>query len=849
MTSTVDLVVPVKPLLKAKSRLRGAADGGIGEPRAHARLAMALARDTIDAVRAAPAVRHLLVISSDPVVAAELGVFGVDVMPDGPVPGLNRAYERGAALLRSRDPATAVGALQADLPALRPDELDDAIASALALFAAGARRAFVADAEGTGTTFLLAAPGTALDPRFGADSAHRHEDPAPTRWRGLARPAPRRRHRRRPPRGRRPRPRRAHQLRARTHPGLLTRSRRPPWMHRWTARKDRHTPPGPGAHGQKCVRDTGGVCEAGPAWTGRRQAAHSSGTWHTRPAMCARDGRCVRPVAKRPERRPPTVHPDVGHCGEHGAGAVGNNRGVGEDTSRTQTNGSGEVTTPRRARTGRSAPRPSTRRVSSAGSATAAVAETPAVVTGDGAVDTTAVDTTARDQPGPTAPPTGARTATAASAAAVPVSPPARTLAPVSELPDDRYLNRELSWLDFNARVLALAEDASQPLLERAKFLAIFASNLDEFYMVRVAGLKRRDETGLAVRSADGLTPREQLARIADPHARRSPEAHARVFLDHVRPELAAEGIRILRWTDLSDDQRARLSAYFSAQVFPVLTPLAVDPAHPFPYISGLSLNLAVTVRDPDGRTERFARVKVPNNVPRLVRVATERRHDHVPADRGPDLGPPRRAVHRHGGGRGARVPGHPQRRPRGRGGPRRGPAAVAGARARPAPVRPAGAPRGHRHDERARAGAAAARARRGPARRRHGARPARPHRAVGRARGRPARPQGRRRSCPATHPAFAERETPRSVFATLREGDVLVHHPYDSFSTSVQRFIEQAAADPNVLAIKQTLYRTSGDSPHRRRPDRRRRGRQAGRRAGGDQGAVRRAGQHPLGA
>ena len=165
-----------------------------------------------------------------------------------------------------------------------------------------------------------------------------------------------------------------------------------------------------------------------------------------------------------------------------------------------------------------------------------------------------------RSEPGPTAPPTAARTserpatpATAVDAitSAVPVNPPARTPAPVSELPDDRYLNRELSWLDFNARVLALAEDPSQPLLERAKFLAIFASNLDEFYMVRVAGLKRRDETGLAVRSADGLSPREQLARIAA-RSQAISEAQARVFLDHVRPELAEQGIRILRWDELA---------------------------------------------------------------------------------------------------------------------------------------------------------------------------------------------------------------------------------------------------------------------------------------------------------
>src|SRR6185436_12723661 len=175
----------------------------------------------------------------------------------------------------------------------------------------------------------------------------------------------------------------------------------------------------------------------------------------------------------------------------------------------------------------------------------------------------------------------GARVALAEAVARVPISPPARTPAPASELPDDRYLNRELSWLDFNARVLALAEDPSQPLLERAKFLAIFASNLDEFYMVRVAGLKRRNDTGLTVRSADGLSPRGQLERIAA-RAQAIAEAHARVFLEEVRPELDDEGIHIVRWTDLDRTQRAGLSEYFMAKVFPVLTPLAVDHAHPF---------------------------------------------------------------------------------------------------------------------------------------------------------------------------------------------------------------------------------------------------------------------------
>jgi polyphosphate kinase len=453
--------------------------------------------------------------------------------------------------------------------------------------------------------------------------------------------------------------------------------------------------------------------------------------------------------------------------------------------------------------------RRSARRVRAASRATA---------TTDAGVDESAVSSV-NGAPGPTAPPTAARTSerprtnsSASAISAVPVNPPARTPAPASGLPDDRYLNRELSWLDFNARVLALAEDPSQPLLERAKFLAIFASNLDEFYMVRVAGLKRRDDTGLAVRSADGLSPREQLARIAA-RSQAIAEAQARVFLDHVRPELKAAGIRILRWDELAEDQRGRLSDYFSAQVYPVLTPLAVDPAHPFPYISNLSLNLAVTVRDPEGRTERFARVKVPNNVPRLVRVATD---DHtitflpledliaahldelftgmevaevhafrvtrnadleVEEDRDEDLlqslerelarrrfGPPVRlevtdTMSEH----------------------------VLELLLRELDVHPGdvvtvpglldltalwalhGVDRPDLKDE---------------------------------------------PFVPATHPAFAERETPRSVFATLREGDVLVHHPYDSFSTSVQRFIEQAAADPGVLAIKQTLYRTSGDSP-----------------------------------
>ncbi|MDT5244401.1 MAG: polyphosphate kinase, partial [Mycobacterium sp.] len=202
-----------------------------------------------------------------------------------------------------------------------------------------------------------------------------------------------------------------------------------------------------------------------------------------------------------------------------------------------------------------------------------------------------------------------------------PEAPPAATSPAIDNaLPEDRYLNRELSWLEFNARVLALAADTSLPLLERAKFLAIFASNLDEFYMVRVAGLKRRDEMGLSVRSADGLSPREQLRRISE-RTQQIASRHAHVFLDSVRPALADEGIVIMTWAELDDAERGRLSTYFQEQVFPVLTPLAVDPAHPFPFVSGLSLNLAITVKHPDDGGQHFARIKVPDNVDRFVEL------------------------------------------------------------------------------------------------------------------------------------------------------------------------------------------------------------------------------------
>jgi polyphosphate kinase len=379
-------------------------------------------------------------------------------------------------------------------------------------------------------------------------------------------------------------------------------------------------------------------------------------------------------------------------------------------------------------------------------------------------------------------------------------------------LPEDRFGNRELSWLNFNARVLALAEDRRQPLMERMKFLAIFASNLDEFYMVRVAGLKRRLDMGLSVRSPDGHSTGEVLAMVTE-RSRELTARHAGVFRSDIEPGLAEAGIRILSWENLDEAKQAELTRDFHAKIFPVLTPLAVDPAHPFPYISGLSLNLAVLVREPGSEVERFARVKVPNNVDRFVVVTqTPELAEFLPledliAAHLPALFPGMRVVEHH-------------------------------------PFRVTRNTDVEVEEDRDEDLLQAlerelVRRRFGPAVRLE----------VGeniddailtlllselemqpddvlRLPGlldlaslwelykvdRPALKE--RPFVPATHPRFSEGETPKSVFATLREGDVLVHHPYESFATSVQRFIEQAAADPGVLAIKQTLYRTSGDSP-----------------------------------
>jgi polyphosphate kinase len=373
-----------------------------------------------------------------------------------------------------------------------------------------------------------------------------------------------------------------------------------------------------------------------------------------------------------------------------------------------------------------------------------------------------------------------------------------------------RYLDRELSWLAFNTRVLELAEDPAVPLLERARFLSIFSSNLDEFYMVRVAGLKRRIAAGVAVPAVSGLLPREVLEKTLE-GSRELMTRQTRCFRDDVLPELVKESIELSRWDDLDDGEHTRLRTLFQERIFPVLTPLAVDPAHPFPYISGLSLNLAVMVRNPVNNTEHFARVKVPTNFARFLPVAEQR---FVPLE---DV----IAAHLSLLFPGMEVLQHHTFRV---------------TRNEDVEVEEDDAENLLTAMERE-----LMRRRFGPAVRLEVEETVDPHvldllqRELGVSHNETFSLPGPldltglsgiadldraelkyRPFLPATHRDLPDVESasPADMFAAISKGDVLVHHPYDSFSTSVQRFIEQAAADPRVLAIKQTLYRTSGDSP-----------------------------------
>ena len=375
---------------------------------------------------------------------------------------------------------------------------------------------------------------------------------------------------------------------------------------------------------------------------------------------------------------------------------------------------------------------------------------------------------------------------------------------------DDRFLDREISWLRFNQRVLELAEDRRNPLLERARYLAIFASNLDEFFMVRVAGLKRRIAAGVAVKAASGMLPREVLEAIWA-ETQQLTERHAALFRDEIVPELLDHGIQLIRWADLDRDEQKTCKRLFKERVYPVLTPLAVDPAHPFPYISGLSLNLAVLVRNPKSGKEHFARVKVPPSFPRFVSLGNQRfvPLEDVIGEQLRRLFPGMEVLEAHT----FRVTRNEDLEVeeddaenllaalekellRRRFGP---PVRLEVEESiSPAVLELLVSELGVAEDEVFRLP--------GPLdltglhdiadlNREELKFPA---------------------FIPSAHVHLAEVESaaPVDVFKAAQRHDVLLHHPYDSFATSVQRFIEQAAADSHVLAIKQTLYRTSGDSP-----------------------------------
>ncbi len=402
------------------------------------------------------------------------------------------------------------------------------------------------------------------------------------------------------------------------------------------------------------------------------------------------------------------------------------------------------------------------------------------------------------------------------------------------------YFNREISWLQFNSRVLQESLDPRTPLLERVKFLAIFSNNLDEFFMVRVAVIKEQIEAGVTQLSADGLTPIEQLEALSQ-HLRPLVQTQHQHFEMELRQLLFKEGIRILNYMDLNQEQRVYLHTYFQEQVFPVLTPLAVDPSHPFPHISNLSLNLAVVVKDPETGKEMFARIKVPKkSLPRFVKLPTEldgakksktavfnyvpleqvmahnldslfpgmniqeyhifritRNADlEVEEDEADDLleAIEQELRKRRMGGSAVRLELYAST-----------PEAVRSMLQRELELEDPdvyeveglmgmgdlmslmGLPFPELKDPQWNAVV--------PPRLRA--------------------EKGKSEDLTGNYGLMTDLATDGvDLFKVIRQGDILLHHPYYSFSATVQRFILQAAQDPDVLAIKMTLYRTSGDSP-----------------------------------
>ena len=371
-------------------------------------------------------------------------------------------------------------------------------------------------------------------------------------------------------------------------------------------------------------------------------------------------------------------------------------------------------------------------------------------------------------------------------------------------LPAERYLDREESWLRFNERVLELAEDESVPLLERVRFLAIFATNLDEFFMVRVAGLVRRMVAGFPAEGTGIRLPGQVLENTLE-LAGKLTVRHARAFSERIAPELAEQGIEILRWKELAADERDVLGDLFRQRIYPILTPLVVDPAHPFPFISGLSLNLAVMIADPRTDATIFARVKVPPLLPRFLAVSQNR---YVPVEdviaaHLTDLFGDVEIIEQH---------------------------AFRVTRIRDLEV-----------DEELTENLLQAMERELVRRRFEPAVRLEvedtmssdvlerlvteldiDQRAVYRLPG-PLDLSGLftiadlnigELKYPAFVPSTQVVSQDNSIFTAIAERDILVHHPYDSFAASVERLIDEAADDPRVLAIKQTLYRTSGKSP-----------------------------------
>ena len=398
------------------------------------------------------------------------------------------------------------------------------------------------------------------------------------------------------------------------------------------------------------------------------------------------------------------------------------------------------------------------------------------------------------------------------------------------ELAPELYLNRELAWIDFNQRVLAQAMDPRTPLLEQAKFSAIFSNNLDEFFMVRVASLKSQVEAGIETPSVDGLTPLEQLTAI---QAKLRPllEQQQQHYRDTLRPQLAEHGVQVLDYEQLNGEQRAWINQHFRSAIFPVLTPLAVDPAHPFPFISNLSFNIAALIRDPDTGEQQFARVKVPQkNLPRFIKLPLELAGqegllytaialEQVVAN---NLGLlfPGMSVEAHYTFRVTRDADLELReleaddlmnalqeglRKRRMGGEvvrlevaDDMPSDVIGLlmegmAVEQEDVYQISGPLGL-DDLFALTGVPLPKFKDQPQKARIAA------------------PLARAQKALLADGSIPEEEF-ESIFAVLKRGDVLLHHPYDLFSSSVEELINQSADDPDVLGIKMTLYRVSKDS------------------------------------